>query len=140
MDLLEHLPASRNAHVQADRLNLKGVILLRERRNDDARAAFTEAARIDPGFLAAHFNAVEVSFREKHYAESHRQFTELLAQMGSNGHADERRFVEYKLMLGDLLDGREKPALDFIAAHREDAAAAARLVLSQRRGGASARA
>ncbi len=120
LDLLRQLPTSRNAHVQADRLNLQGAIYLREHRNDEARTTFTEAARLDPGLLAAHFNAVEVSFREKRYTESHRQFTELLTQMGKGGHTTERRFIEYKLMLGDLLDGKERPALDFIAEHRTD--------------------
>ena len=59
-----------------------------------------------------------MSFREKHYTDSHRQFTELLKQTDGSRHLPQLHFIEYKLMLADLLDGIEKPALDFIAEHR----------------------
>ena len=122
LSLLEQAPGdgARSSRAKADTCNLKGAIYLRQGRYAEARAAFDEAARTDPNFWAAHFNQVEVSFREKRYADSHRQFDELLGHTGRLWHSPERRFIEYKMMLTDLLDGNEKPAADFIAAHMAD--------------------
>ena len=122
LNLLEQTPSvnEKDARAQADVFNLKGAIYLRQHRFDEARAAFNDAAHADPTFWAARFNAGEVSFREKRYADSHRQFTELLKQTDGIRHIPERHFIEYKLMLADLLDGSEKPAIDFIAAHHDD--------------------
>ena len=122
LSLLEQVPADnvKGSRAQADLFNLKGAILLRQHRYTDARAAFDEAAKTDPAFWAARFNKVEVSFREKRYADSHQQFSELLGRTDRLWHVPERHFIEYKMMLTDVLNGNEKPAADFIAAHTGD--------------------
>ena len=107
---------------RADILNLRGAIYLRQEHFDQARAAFAEAARVDPQLWAARFNEAEVSFRQKDYAASREQFDALLDQTSRFWHPEEHQFLEYKLLLADLCAGRGQPALDFIAAHRTDPA------------------
>mgnify|MGYP003693828205 CR=1 FL=1 len=45
--------------------NLRGVILMRQGNYDQAEAALTEAARIDPKFWNARFNMAEIPFLKK---------------------------------------------------------------------------
>ena len=122
LNLTEHPPKNEGSGEQADVLNLRGAIYLRQGHFDQARAAFGEAARVDPKLWAARFNEAEVSFRQKHYAVSSEKFDALLDQTSRFWHPEEHRFLEYKLLLADLCAGRDQPALDFIAAHRADSA------------------
>ena len=50
--------------------NLRGVILMRQGNYDQAEAALTEAARIDPKFWNARFNMAEIPFLKKDWAEA----------------------------------------------------------------------
>ena len=115
-------PENASSRERADALNLRGAVFLRQGRYDQARAAFGEAARLDPKLWAARFNEAEVSFRQKRYAASREQFDTLLDRTSRFWHPEEHRFLEYKLLLADLCGGQEQPALDFIAAHRADPA------------------
>ena len=104
----------------ADIANLRGAINLRRHHYDKARDAFDEAAKKDPKLWAARFNAAEVSFRRGKYDEASRQFSELEDSTRGFGKGPERRLAEYKHLLAELLAGREKPARDFVAEHRDD--------------------
>ncbi len=118
---LERLPDSLSAGQRADALNLRGAIYLRQGRYEEARQAFAEAARVDPGLWAAKYNEAEVSFRQKRYAASRTEFDALRDRTSRVFHPEEHRFVDYKARLADLCAGHEQPALDFIAEHRAEA-------------------
>ncbi len=119
--LLEHAPTDGTPGELADILNLRGAIYLRQARYDQAQEEFSRAAKTDHSLWAARFNEAEVSFRQKRYAESRRQFGALLDQTSRIFHHEEYHFVEYKLLLAGICADDEKPALDFIADHRDDA-------------------
>ena len=120
LDLLEHAPEAGKAGEQADVWNLRGAIYLHQRRFDKARDAFKKASEKDPGLWAARFNLAEVNFRQGKYAESSRQFEELLGKTSRWTHSDERGFLQYKLLLTQLLAGNEKPAHAYLEEHRGD--------------------
>ena len=133
LNLLDHAPATGSASEQADICNLRGAIELRQNHYDQAQAEFARAAKLDHSLWAARYNEGEVSFRQKRYAESRQQFAALLDETSRLFHNDEHNFVQYKLLLAGLLSGDEKPALNFIADHRDDARPPAGVVLPQRR-------
>jgi tetratricopeptide (TPR) repeat protein len=59
--------------------NLRGVILMRQGNYDQAEAALTEAARIDPKFWNARFNMAEIPFLKKDWPEARKRFEQLLS-------------------------------------------------------------
>ena len=108
LTLLEHAPADGTPSEQADILNLRGAIYLRQNRYEQAQAEFARAAGLDHNLWAARFNEAEVSFRQKHYAESRRQFAALLDQTNRLFHNEEHGFVQYKMLLAGGLRGRRE--------------------------------
>ena len=120
LELLDRAPEAGKAGEQADVWNLRGASYLHLRRYDKARAAFTRAIEKDPGLWAARFNLAEVNFRQGKYAESRRQFEDLLGRTNRFTRSDERGFLQYKLTLTQLLAGDEKPARTYLDEHRSD--------------------
>ena len=120
LDLLDHAPEAGKPGEQADVWNLRGAIYLHQRRYDKAREAFTRAIEKDPGLWAARFNLAEINFRQGKYAESSKQFEELLGRTSRWTHSDEHGFLQYKLLLTQLLAGENKPAQAYLDEHRGD--------------------
>lgn len=122
LGLLERTPDDGNPGSRADVLNLRGAIYLRQGRFAEARATFAEAAKVDPRLWAAKFNEAEVTFRQGRYAASRQEFDALRDHTSRWFHPEERRFLEYKLLLTDVCSGQEQSTLEFIAEHRTDPA------------------
>ncbi len=122
LDLLDHAPEAGKPGEQADVWNLRGAIYLHQRHYDKARAAFARAVEKDPGLWAARFNLAEVNFRQGKYAESSKEFEELMGRTSRWTHSDEHGFLQYKLLLTQMLAGKEKPAQAYIDEHRGDRA------------------
>ncbi len=120
LDLLDHAPEAGKPGEQADVWNLRGAIYLHQRKFDKARAAFTKAVEKDPGLWAARFNLAEINFRQGKYAESSKQFEELMGRTSRWTQADEHGFLKYKLLLTQMLAGKEKPAQTYLDENRGD--------------------
>jgi peptidoglycan/xylan/chitin deacetylase (PgdA/CDA1 family)/uncharacterized caspase-like protein len=97
------LPAAapQTARVAAQRANEQGLALYRERRYDEAEAAFTEALRLQPRFALAANNLGFVYYKRGKSAEAARWFEQAISMDGS-------RALAY-LNLGDarLLAGED---------------------------------
>jgi peptidoglycan/xylan/chitin deacetylase (PgdA/CDA1 family)/uncharacterized caspase-like protein len=97
------LPAAapQTARVAAQRANEQGLALYRERRYDEAEAAFTEALRLQPRFALAANNLGFVYYKRGKPAEAARWFEQAISMDGS-------RALAY-LNLGDarLLAGED---------------------------------
>jgi tetratricopeptide (TPR) repeat protein len=119
--LLDKIPDNGNPRDRADVLNLRGAIYLHEHQFEKARAFFSRARILDPGLWAASFNAAEANFQAKDYAESRRQFSDLLANTPQASHPQEWALVQYKMLLAGALGGNEKPLHSFLAEHAKDA-------------------
>src|SRR6476660_3262100 len=111
--------------------NLRGVILMRQGNYDQAEAALTEAARIDPKFWNARFNMAEIPFLKKDWAEARKRFEQLLSTGGSDLAKEASQLIQYKILLTYLMEGKsnmvdsilaklelspDTPAVDYVKA------------------------
>lgn len=88
-------PAALPPRIAAQRANDRGLVLYRERRYDEAEAAFTEALKLQPKFALAANNLGFVYFKRGKPAEAARWFEKAIEMDGS-------RALAY-LNLGDAL-------------------------------------
>jgi TPR repeat protein len=86
--------------------NLRGVILMWQGKYDQAEAALTEAARLDPKFWNARFNLAEISFRKKDWAEARNRFEQLLSTGQSDLAKEASQLIQYKILLTYLMEGK----------------------------------
>ena len=111
--------------------NLRGVILMRQGNYDQAEAALTEAARIDPKFWNARFNMAEIPFLKKDWPEARKRFEQLLSTGGSDLAKEASQLIQYKILLTYLMEGKsnmvdsilaklelspDTPAVDYVKA------------------------
>src|SRR5690349_8727079 len=111
--------------------NLRGVILMRQGNYDQAEAALTEAARIDPKFWNARFNMAEIPFLRKDWPEARKRFEQLLSSGESDLAKEASQLIQYKILLTYLLEGKtnmvdsiqaklelspDTPAVDYVKA------------------------
>ena len=111
--------------------NLRGVILMRQGNYDQAQAALTEAARIDPKFWNARFNLAEIPFLKKDWAEARKRFEQLLSTGQSDLAKEASQLIQYKILLTYLMEGKsnmvdsilaklelspDTPAVDYVKA------------------------
>ena len=86
--------------------NLRGVILMRQGNYDQAEAALTEAARIDPKFWNARFNLAEIPFLKKDWAEARKRFEQLLSTGQSDLAKEASQLIQYKILLTYLMEDK----------------------------------
>ena len=111
--------------------NLRGVILMRQGNYDQAEAALTEAARIDPKFWNARFNLAEIPFLKKDWDEARKRFEQLLSTGQSDLAKEASQLIQYKILLTYLMEGKsnmvdsilaklelspDTPAVDYVKA------------------------
>ncbi|MGE5214041.1 MAG: tetratricopeptide repeat protein [Nitrospirota bacterium] len=111
--------------------NLRGVILMRQGNYDQAEAALTEAARLDPKFWNARFNLAEIPFLKKDWPEARKRFEQLLSTGQSDLAKEASQLIQYKILLTYLMEGKsnmvdsilaklelspDTPAVDYVKA------------------------
>jgi tetratricopeptide (TPR) repeat protein len=111
--------------------NLRGVILMRQGNYDQAEAALTEAARIDPKFWNARFNLAEIPFLKKDWADARKRFEQLLSTGQSDLAKEASQLIQYKILLTYLMEEKsnmvdsilaklelspDTPAVDYVKA------------------------
>jgi Flp pilus assembly protein TadD len=111
--------------------NLRGVVLMRQGNYDQAEAALTEAARIDPKFWNSRFNLAEIPFLKKDWAEARQRFEQLLSTGQSDLAKEASQLIQYKILLTYLMEGKsnmvdsvlaklelspDTPAVDYVKA------------------------
>ncbi len=87
--------------------NLRGVILMRQGKYDQAEAALQDASRIDPKFWNARFNMAEIPFLKKDWAEARNRFEQLLSSGESDLAKEASQLIQYKILLTYLLEGKD---------------------------------
>src|SRR5881398_2436882 len=111
--------------------NLRGVILMRQGKYDEAETALQEASRIDPKFWNARFNLAEIPFLKKDWAEARKRFEQLLSTGASDPAKEASQLIQYKILLTYLQEGNgnmvdsmlaklelspDTPAVDYVKA------------------------
>jgi tetratricopeptide (TPR) repeat protein len=91
-------------------LNLRGEILLEQKKYGEAETLFKDALKVDPKFREAQFNLADVPFRNKDYATARDRFQALLNQTpgGDKNHA--AQLINFKIFLTYLLEGKDNRA------------------------------
>jgi Tfp pilus assembly protein PilF len=95
---------------QADGLNLRGIVCMKQGAYDQAEAAFSRAVALDPNLWAAQFNLGEIPFRKKDFARARSRFERLLSQTNRFQEKNQWELVQYKVFLSCLLAGNEADA------------------------------
>ncbi len=88
--------------------NLRGVILMRQGNYDQAEAALTQAAQIDPKFWNARFNLAEIPFLQKDWVEARKRFEKLLSTGQSDLAKEASQLIQYKILLTYLMEGNNE--------------------------------
>ena len=111
--------------------NLRGVILMRQGNYDQAEAALTQAAKIDPKFWNARFNLAEIPFLKKDWPEARKRFEQLLSTGKSDLAKEASQLIQYKILLTYLMEDKsnmvdsvlaklelspDTPAVDYVKA------------------------
>jgi tetratricopeptide (TPR) repeat protein len=111
--------------------NLRGVILMRQGKYDEAETALQDAAKIDPKFWNARFNLAEIPFLKKDWADARKRFEQLLASGGPDLAKEASQLIQYKILLTYLQEGNsnmvdsmlaklelspDTPAVDYVKA------------------------
>jgi Flp pilus assembly protein TadD len=87
--------------------NLRGVILMRQGKYEEAETALQEAARIDPKFWNARFNMAEIPFLKKDWTEARNRFEQLLSSGESDLAKEASQLIQYKILLTYLMEGKD---------------------------------
>lgn len=91
----------------AESQNLRGVILMRQAKYDEAEAALQKALATDPKFWNARFNLAEIPFLRKEWSEARKRFEGLLQGGTSELQGEAAQLIQYKILLTYLLEGKE---------------------------------
>jgi Flp pilus assembly protein TadD len=91
----------------AESQNLRGVILMRQAKYDEAEAALQKALATDPKFWNARFNLAEIPFLRKEWAEARKRFEGLLQGGTAELQGEAAQLIQYKILLTYLLEGKE---------------------------------
>ena len=108
LDELDALVARPEDKTEA--LNLRGLVLTRQREYEGAEIILRRAIEIDPQSWNASFNLAEIAFLKKDWAEARRRFTAMLADPQNGLEEETRQLIDYKILLTCVLDGSEGEA------------------------------
>ena len=92
----------------AESFNLRGVILMRQGKYDQAEAALRKARSIEPKFWNASFNLAEIPFLKKDWVEARNRFEALMTSESGGMEAETSQLIQYKILLTFVLEGKEK--------------------------------
>jgi predicted Zn-dependent protease len=87
-------------------VNFKGAILLDKKEYARAGECFEKAAKLDPAFWPARYNAAEIPFRQGNFRDARLQFEALLAEK------TEDELFQYRIFLTYLLENDKRAAED----------------------------
>ncbi|MGF1677972.1 MAG: tetratricopeptide repeat protein [Candidatus Methylacidiphilales bacterium] len=114
-DTLKHLDeAERFSPGEISSLNLKGAVLVRQKKIDEAAEAFKQILVRQPDNAIAMFNYGEALFLSKKYTEAKEQFIKFMKAPNNNNNA----LARFKVILCDLLGGNEAEARKTVEALR----------------------
>ncbi len=91
-------------------LNLRGEILMEQKKYDEAEVSFRKAFSADPKFREAQYNLAQIPFKKGEYAKSRDRFEALFAETPGGEQNQAAQLIRYKIFMTLLLEGREVEA------------------------------
>ncbi|HYY13752.1 MAG TPA: tetratricopeptide repeat protein, partial [Chthoniobacterales bacterium] len=95
---------------QAPIINLRGEILMAQKKYDEAEAAFKKAAKLDPKFREAQYNLADIPFKKQDYAKARERFETLFEQIPGGDKNQASQIIKFKIFMTLLLEGKESRA------------------------------
>src|SRR6266480_2688298 len=91
-------------------LNLRGEILMGQKKFSEAEAAFKKAAKLDQKFREAQYNLAQIPFKNKDYAKARERFEALLERTPGGDKNQAAELMKFKIYMTLLLEGKESRA------------------------------
>lgn len=99
---------------QADAANLRGLIHFKRRELAQAESLFREAIRLDPSLWTAKLNLADIPFDFRNFTLARERFERLYTETDATIQPREAEFVQFKIFLTLLLEGKELAARNFM--------------------------
>jgi predicted Zn-dependent protease len=108
LQLLDHADeASPNEPAFA---NLRGEILMEQKKFDEAETVLRKAVAADPKFREAQYNLAQIPFRQGQYAKARERLENLFSAMPGDEKDQAAQLIKFKIFMTLLLEGREAQA------------------------------
>ncbi len=95
---------------QAASLNLRGEILMEDKKLDEAEEAFRQSFAADPKFREAQYNLAQIPFKKKDYAKSRERLEALFGATPGGEKNQAAQLIKYKIFMTLLLEGNDVQA------------------------------
>ena len=90
--------------------NLRGQILMEQKKFDEAEGVLRKATAADPKFREAQYNLAQVSFKKGEYAKSRERFENLFSETPGDEKNQASQLIKFKIFLTLLLEGKDPEA------------------------------
>jgi len=102
--------AEAGAPNDAAALNLRGEILMEQKKLDEAEVIFRKALAADAKFREAQYNMAQIPFKKGEYAKSRDRFEALFAETPGGEKNQAAQLIRYKIFMTLLLEGKDPEA------------------------------
>ncbi len=90
--------------------NLRGEILIEQKKYDEAEVALRKAFEADPRFREAQYNLAQIPFKKGEYATSRDRFETLFAETPGDDKNQAAQLIKFKIFMTLLLEGKDPQA------------------------------
>ena len=91
-------------------LNLRGEILMEQKKFDEAEVAFHKALAADSKFREAQYNLAQIPFKNGEYGKARDRFEALFAETPGGENNQAAQLIKFKIFLTLLLEGKATEA------------------------------
>jgi Flp pilus assembly protein TadD len=102
--------AEAGAPNDAAALNLRGEILMEQKKFEEAEVAFHKALAADPKFREAQYNLAQIPLKNGDYAKSRDRFEALFAEAPGGEQSQPAQLIKFKIFMTLLLEGKSTEA------------------------------
>jgi tetratricopeptide (TPR) repeat protein len=102
--------ADADAPGSAVSYNLRGKILLEQKRFEEAGTALGKALAVDPNFEEAQINLAQIPFKKKDYSAAREQLEALVRGRTAGAKNQTAQLIQYRIFMTLLLQGQESAA------------------------------
>jgi tetratricopeptide (TPR) repeat protein len=95
---------------QAASFNLRGEILMEQKKFDEAEAVFEKAFKADPKFREAQYNLAQIPFKKQEYGKSRERFEALFGETPGGDKNQASQLITFKIFMTLLLEGKDSRA------------------------------
>lgn len=95
---------------QAASYNLRGEVLMGQKKFGEAEAAFRKAITTDPTFAEAQYHLAQIPFKQKDYAAARARLEALRGALPNDEKNPRSQLINYDIFMTLLLEGKESAA------------------------------